>query len=53
MRRHGFTLTELLVVVGIISVLTAILLSVFFAARQKAHQTTCSANLKQITTATF
>ena len=43
----GFTLVEMLVVVGIIAVLMAILLPVLFQARQKARQTQCASNLKQ------
>ncbi len=44
----GFTLTEMLVVLGIISVLTAILLPVFFAIRENGRRTTCSSNLRQL-----
>ena len=48
MKRHGFTLIELLVVIGIIAVLAAILFPVFAQAREKARQTACSSNLRQI-----
>jgi prepilin-type N-terminal cleavage/methylation domain-containing protein/prepilin-type processing-associated H-X9-DG protein len=44
----GFTLIELLVVIAIIAVLAAILFPVFAQAREKARQTTCASNLKQI-----
>jgi len=46
--RKGFTLIELLVVIAIIAILAAILFPVFARAREKARQTSCSSNLKQI-----
>ncbi|MDR3709861.1 MAG: DUF1559 domain-containing protein [Capsulimonadaceae bacterium] len=46
--RKGFTLIELLVVIAIIAILAAILFPVFATAREKARQTTCSSNLKQL-----
>ncbi len=46
--RNGFTLIELLVVIAIISILAAILFPVFATAREKARQTTCASNLKQL-----
>src|SRR5437879_7509284 len=49
-RRRGFTLIELLVVIAIIAVLSAILFPVFAQAREKARQTSCLSNLKQIGT---
>ena len=46
--RKGFTLIELLVVIAIIAILAAILFPVFARAREKARQTSCASNLKQI-----
>ncbi|HEX2948014.1 MAG TPA: prepilin-type N-terminal cleavage/methylation domain-containing protein, partial [Armatimonadota bacterium] len=53
MRRRGFTLIELLVVIAIIAILAAILFPVFAKAREKARQTQCVNNQKQIATATL
>ncbi len=49
--KFGFTLIELLVVIAITAVLAAILFPVFARAREKARQTTCTSNQRQINAA--
>ena len=48
LKRSGFTLIELLVVIAIIAILAAILFPVFAKARDKARQTACLSNKKQM-----
>jgi prepilin-type N-terminal cleavage/methylation domain-containing protein/prepilin-type processing-associated H-X9-DG protein len=50
-KSSAFTLIELLVVIAIIAILAAILFPVFAQSRERARQTACASNMRQMGTA--
>lgn len=53
MKKEGFTLMELLVSIGIIASLAGLIYAACIHVREKALQTTCVSNLRQLGTALF
>jgi prepilin-type N-terminal cleavage/methylation domain-containing protein/prepilin-type processing-associated H-X9-DG protein len=49
--RGGFTLIELLVVIAILAILAGILFPVFSQVRERARQTACASNMRQVSLA--
>ena len=52
LREKGFTLVEIMIVVAIIAILSAIAIPNFMSARSKSRANACKANLRQIESAT-
>ena len=48
MTKKGFTLVEIMIVVGVIAILSAIAVPNYVKARRSAQSATCIANLRQI-----
>jgi len=48
MKKHGFTMVELMIVIAIIAVLASIIMPKMTGARQRAQLTACKANLKHL-----
>lgn len=51
--RRGFSLIELLAVIGIVTILAALLFPVFASAKESSRRAVCLSNLRQIASATF
>src|SRR6185503_4545309 len=52
-RAYGFTLVELLIVIGVIAVLAALMFPALSRAKEKAKRIRCLSNLKQISNALY
>ena len=53
MRKHAFTLIEVLIAIAIVAVLTAVMLPVFIRAKEAAKASVCFSNFRQATLSTF
>jgi prepilin-type N-terminal cleavage/methylation domain-containing protein len=53
MKRHGFTLLELLVVLAVIAIMAVLAMPALARVKMLGKQVVCSSNLKQVTTAGF
>jgi prepilin-type N-terminal cleavage/methylation domain-containing protein len=48
LKKVGFTLTEVMIVVAIVGILSVIATPYYFKARERSHRSTCLENMKKI-----